>query len=322
LILSVNDTDPNTYINPIRLVAKDIIEDATVVEFIYDVSDPDLVLPDSVTFSVYKVVYYDSLGAEWDGGITDYAGNAVLVGPVMAADISFEGTTEAHESVEMDSYSQIDAKTFELVFPRKVVITNTTASTSLGDFDVEYESSDPDDKIRLVKQGTSYIEEDKDYVFNFRSFLTDKLGFAVANEEEDTSDPDPLKHIFKTELAGEYNDTDEPYVDEVVVRDRRWIKVVFNERIVEAPILTTDFNLRNNDLDTPISIVAIERDTLNDGIIYLGVGKALEARYEYSLELKGTIKDFKGLIAEKDTYYFDGTNIPTYGATPSKFVLP
>lgn len=328
LILSVNDNaDVKTYANKIELTAKDIIEDDTVVEFCYHVSDPDLVLPDDVTFSVYKVVYYDALGKECDGGITDYAGNPVVVGDVMNADISFEGTSEEHEAVEMDSYSQIDAKTFELVFPRKVVIvsagtpiakdTKLTVSTnnSMGSFDVYYESAGKteDDKIRITKK-VDYIEEDKDYIFNFRDFLTDKLGFAVANDEEDTSDPDPLKYVLRTELTGEYDDEDEPYIDEVVARDRKWIKVIFNERIVdEDKIEGSDFELRNYDLDKPIPIDKVEKDTADDGIIYLRATKPLEARYEYSLELKGIIKDFRGLTAEKDTYYFDGTNVAPYG---------
>ncbi|MGI6586261.1 MAG: hypothetical protein ACOX3L_10095 [Lutisporaceae bacterium] len=219
---------------------------------------------------------------------------------------------KTHEAVEMDSYSQIDAKTFELVFPRKVVITNSTASTSLGVFDVEYESAGvtEDDKIRLVKK-VDYIEEDKDYIFNFKDFLADKLGFTVANDE-DLPDATPTA-IHRTELTGEYDDEDEPYVDDVVARDRKWIKVVFNERIVETPIAPSDFELKNYDLDKGITIDTVEKDTLNDGIIYLRVVKPLEARYEYSLELKGNIKDFRGLAADKDTYYFDGTNVAPYG---------
>jgi len=319
LILSVNDnTDAKTYANTIRLTAKDIIEDDTVVEFCYDVSDPDKVLPDDVTFSVYKIVYYDGTGTERDGGITDFAGNPVVVADVMAADVSFEGTSETHEFVELDSYSQIDAKTFELVFPRKVVIKNATATTSLGDFDVVYESASvtEDDKIRLIKK-VDYIEEDKDYVFNFRNFLEDKLGFAVANDEED---PTATPAVYRTELTGEYDDEDAPYVDDVVARDRKWIKVVFNERIDESTIAPSDFELKNYDLDKQISIDKVEKDTLNDGIIYLRAVKPLEARYEYSLELKGTIKDFRGLAAEKDTFYFDGTNVAPYGA--AKWTTP
>jgi hypothetical protein len=319
LILSVNDTEPKAYANQVELVAKDIIDDDTVVEFCYYKADGTLLaLPENVTYSVYKVVYYD--GSSFvDGGITDYAGNPVVVGDVMNADISFEGTAEEHEAVEMDSYSQIDAKTFELVFPRKVVITNSTASTSLGVFDVEYESAGvtEDDKIRLVKK-VDYIEEDKDYIFNFKDFLADKLGFTVANDE-DLPDATPTA-IHRTELTGEYDDEDEPYVDDVVARDRKWIKVVFNERIVETPIAPSDFELKNYDLDKGITIDKVEPDTLNDGIIYLRVVKPLEARYEYSLELKGNIKDFRGLTAEKDTYYFDGTNVAPYGA--AKWTTP
>ena len=253
LVLSVDDNStPKTYANKIELTAVDILEDDTVVEFCYYAAGGTTILdlPENVTYSVYKIVYYDASSNEWDGGITDYAGNPVVVGDVMNADISFEGSSETHEAVEMDSYSQIDATTFELVFPRKVVIvsggtpiakdTKLTVSTtnSMGSFDVYYESAGKteDDKIRITKK-VDYLVEDTDYVFNFRDFLQDKLGFAVANDEEDTSDPDPSKHVLKTELTGEYDDEDEPYVDDVVARDRKWIKVIFNERVDELSLI-------------------------------------------------------------------------------------
>ena len=329
LVLSVNDNGATkTYANLIQLTAKDITEDDTVVEFCYGTAVDGNVLTENVTFSVYKIVYDG--GA--DGGIVDYAGNPILVADVMDADLAFDGTTEAHEEVELDSYSQIDAKTFELVFPRKVVIVNAgtpiAANGSLtvntlnnaGDFDVKYESKDvtSDDKIRFIKK-VGILEEDKDYEFNFRNFLQDKLGFEVANDEDDaTASP----QVHKTEVTGEYTDEDAPYIDEVVARDRLWIKVVFNENIDDSTVQTGDFELRNYDLDKPITIDKFETDTANDNIIYLRVAKALEARYEYELKWAtgGEIKDFKPFAAEKDVYYFDGTNIPAYGA--AKWTTP
>lgn len=329
LVLSVNDNGTTkTYANLIELTAKDIIEDDTVVEFCYGTATNADVLTENVTFSVYKIVYDG--GA--DGGIVDYAGNKVVVADVMSADLVFDGTNEAHEAVEMDSYTQIDAITFEAVFPREVKIVGhdgvtyqgVQASTSLGSFYVEYESSKlgdvkaKDDKIRFTKV-LNTIEEDKDYVFNFIGLLADELGFDVANDEDDVN---ATPAVHKTELTGEYTDEDEPYVDDVVARDRMWIKVVFNERIDDSTVQTTDFELRNYDLDKQITIDKFETDTANDAIIYLRVAKALESRYEYELKwtTNGEIKDFKPFAAEKDVYYFDGTNVPTYGA--AKWTTP
>jgi len=324
LILSVNDNStPKTYANLISLTAKDIIEDDTVVEFCYGTAANADVLTENVTFSVYKIVYDNVYSNDNDGGILDYAGNQVLVTDVMDADVAFDGTGEAHEAVEMDSYTQIDAVTFEAVFPREVMIvggSGVTASTTLGDFLVKYESSgvNSDDKIRFTKK-LNIIEEDKDYVFNLIGLLTDKLGFAVANDEDNT---DTIPAVHKTTLTGEYTDEDKPYVDDVVARDRLWIKVVFNERIDDTTVQTGDFELRNYDLDKPMTIDKFETDTANDAIIYLRVTKPLEARYEYELKWAAgsEIKDFKPFVAEKDTYYFDGTNTPAYGA--AKWTTP
>jgi len=290
------------------LVAKDVIDDDMVVEF-YSAT----ALTDNVTYYVYKIVYDNAYGSD-DGGIVDYAGNQVFVADVMSADLEFDGTSEEHEAVELDSYSQIDAKTFELVFPREVVINKATANTTLGAFDVKYESAGvtADDKIRLVKK-IGVIKEDEEYVFDLGDILKDKHGFAVANDEDD---PDASPAIHRTELTGEYTDEDAPYVDDVVARDREWIKVIFNERMDESALKTTTFTLKNYDLDKPIGIKDVKKDTLDDGIIYLQVSKPLEARYEYELTLVNNddLKDFAGFKAEKDTYYFDGTNIPTYGS--------
>ena len=319
LVLSVDDNStPKTYANKIELTAVDILEDDTVVEFCYYAADRTTILdlPENVTYSVYKIVY----GGGTDGGIIDYAGNKILAADVMKEDLVLDGTSEEHELVELDSYSQIDAVTFELVFPREVKLSLGNGVLVPGtDFKAYYESYDPDpaatvptkdDKIWLIKQ-SSIIEEDKDYEFNFRDFLTDEFGFFVANDIDDTT---VAPNVHKTELTGEYTDEDAPYVDEVVARDREWIKVVFNERMDESNLTTDTFSLKNYDLDKGIGINAIELDDWNDGIIYLNVAKPLEARYEYELKLdKDTeITDLKPFKAEKDTFYFDGTNIPHY----------
>jgi len=314
LILSYGETgETKTYANTIALTAKDVIEDDTIVEFFYSGT-----LADNVTYSVYKVVYQNvytkAIGASEraDGGIIDYAGNQVFVADVMSADLDFDGTSEEHEKVELDSYSQIDAKTFELVFARKVVLANGDGTDVGSGFKAYYESAGvtSDDKIRFVKQSNTIVE-DTEYKFDFINKIADKLGFDVANDEDDDT---PGAVVHETILTGEYDDEDAPYVDDVVARDREWIKVVFNERIDESGLATDTFSLRNNDLDKPISITAVKKDTLDDGIIYLKAAKPLEARYEYELTLdKDHFVDFAGLKAEKETYYFYGTNIPTYG---------
>lgn len=310
LILSVNDGETTkTYGNLIPLAGKNITEDDTVVEFCYGLAtDETTVLEQNVAFSVYRVVYTSVYGGTVDGGILDFAGNPYLVKNFMDADLEFDGTVETHEAVEKDGYVQKDAKMFEVTFNKPVVIVAGHNSVT-GDFTVTYESGatkKADDKIRFTLNGTGILDDEKDdgYKFSFDALLTDELGFAVA--DEDTTKKE-------TYLEAEYKDEDAPYVDDVVARDRYWIKVVFNERIKEAGLKTDTFSLKNYDLDEKITIVDLEDNKDNDGTIYLKVNRALEARYEYELKLdKDHLTDYANLPAEKDTYYFDGTNVKSF----------
>lgn len=287
LILAVNDNEANT----IQLAAADYDEDDTVVEFTYAAT-----LDENVQFSVYKVVYDSG-----DGGIKDLIGNPLLVSDIVRTDFVFEGVDDAPVGVEIDSYEQIDGKTFEVKFPRKVTIDSGEASQS--GFTVSYESTGvtSDDKIRFTK-ASGLIEENVDYTFDFSDFLKDLHGVPVADIDTNNT---------VTILTGEYKDEDAPYVDEVVADNRTTIKVTFNERINESTVTTDDFALKNYDLDENVTITGISDNTDNDGVILLTVTKPLEARYEYQLTIdKEGVQDIAGLKnAAEESFYFDGTNL-------------
>jgi len=292
LILAINDNEANT----IALVANDRTEDDTVVEFAYAAT-----LTEGVSFSVYKIVYNNANPAlALDGGITDLKGNHLLVTDIDRQDFAFEGTIEAPEALEIDSYFQKDAKTFEVKMPRNVIITGGD-NMDVGAFHVKYKATDH--SVLRFSIDTGIIQEDTDYKLNFGAFLTDMHGLAVADEDT-TPTPD------ETTLTGEYTDEDQPYVNEVVAKNRNTIKVVFNERMDESTLSTLDFDLRNYDLDETVTITGIADNTNNDGTIELTVTKPLEARYEYQLFLaKDKMDDIAGLKNTEDTFYFDGSNL-------------
>jgi len=298
-LLLLRDDDVDT---PISLNAYSYDDDDTVVEFAYTGT-----LDENIVFTVYNVVYDPGAGNE-DGGITDLIGNYVKFADIYSADnkISFNGTSSAHDAVEMDSYYQKDARQFEVTMDKEVTRTKATTTTGSDTWAVEVKGTD-NTIVRLTLQGAGKKIKEVDYNFDFTDFLEDKFGYPVAHMD-DTND-DNVNDA--TILTGEYEDDEKPYIEEVVAVSRNKIKVVFNERMdtLNNVSFTADFELRNYDLDEVHTISNWDDDGAGDAVLYLIVNKPLEARYEYELKLVGDIPDHAGLNADKDTFYFDGTNL-------------
>lgn len=298
LVLAVNGVDDDA--TNIMLNAKGYAEENTVVEF-----SSDTALDTTKNYTVVAVVY----GAgNTDGGVKDLVNNRVLESSITFGDFTFEGIDSDLDLTEVDSYEQVNGKTFEVTMSKDVAfktgVTVTDGVADIGDFKASIE----DNVITLVIEAAKIVE-DTDYDINFADFFTDLHGNAVKNADDDNS----------TILTGEYTDTDAPEIESVVAKNRETIEITFSEDIpvMDAAAKTAFINgldLRNYDLDSDIS-VSLEADNLsdNDGdnVIKVKVGKPMEARYEYELTVKkGTFKDFVGIANEnEDTFYFDGTNL-------------
>lgn len=284
----------------VKLDAKGYAEENTVVEF-----SSDSALDDGETYTVVGIVYGTP---EVDGGIKDLKGNRVLKTSIRFGDFTFEGINGDLDLTEVDSYEQVNGKTFEVTMSNNVKfktgVTVTEGVADIGDFKASIE----DNVITLVIEAAK-ITEDTEYDINFASFFTDVHGNPVKNADDDDS----------TILVGEYTDTEAPEIESVVAINRETIEITFSEdiEVMDATAKTAfinGLNLKNYDLDSNISL-SLEADNLsdNDGdnVIRVKVGKPMEARYEYELTVKkGAFKDFVGIPNEdEDTFYFDGTNL-------------
>ncbi len=283
LILAI-DGDVN---NTIELAANEVVEDGTVVEFAYaSAMDAD------TTYSVVGVVY----GAgDDDGGVKDLVGNRFLDSSFTFGDYEFEGNDDEPEAAEVVSYEQVNGTTIEVTMSRFVNVTDATQSANGVNFTVTV------DEDVVTFAGDAALEEDEDYTFNFADFLEDYHGFAVANSDTDTT----------TVLTAEDTDSINPEIDTVVAKNRETIKITFSENIPAGVVQTTDFEFKNYDLDSTISILAVVDTTVGDNVIELTIAKPMEARYEYELTLKKeAIADFAGLKNEAaESFYFEGTNL-------------
>lgn len=299
LVLAVDGVDDDA--TNVMLDAKGYAEDNTVVEF--SSATP---LVNGENYTVVAIVYGDP---EVDGGVKDLVNNRVLESSITFGDFTFEGIDSELDLTEVDSYEQVNGKTFEVTMSKdvkfKTGVTVTDGVADIGDF----KASIKDNVITLVIEAAKIVE-DTEYDINLADFFTDLHGNAVENDDDDDS----------TIFIGEYTDTDAPEIESVVAKNRDTIEITFNEDIpVMDSAAKTAFlaglDLRNYDLDSKIT-VSMDADNAvsdNDGdnVIRIKVGKPMEARYEYELTVKkGAFKDFVGIANEyDDTFYFDGTNL-------------
>jgi len=283
----------------IKLDYKDLVDDDTVVEFSAAALDP------LKRYTVVNIVYGDNV----DGGITDLIGNPVLASSIRLGDFEFNGVDDDYEdNAEVETYEQVNAKTFEVTMSRKVYLFDPDVNTKVSSYTVNgfTVTVDPDDKDVLVFTKSSIIDdEDNDYEFDLRGFVADYHG-KVANNSDSTD---------KTYLAPDYKDEDAPEIDEVVAKNRRFVKVVFNEEL--SFVDKGQFSLKNYDLAKTVSIKDATIDSADKNIVIIELDSLLEARYEYELTVKkNAVKDFVPLGFAKDelasyeeTWYFNGTNL-------------
>ncbi len=177
------------------------------------------------------------------------------------------------------------------------------ASLSIGTVPFTVTRDADDLNILYFKKDSGIINEDHaDYEFDLREFIFDFHNQPAINSDE----------TIKTSLAPDYTDTDAPEVDEVVAKDRKTVRVFFNENI-QAPVLA-NFVLKNYDLAKNVEITGVAVDGDNDNAVLLTLNGTLEARYEYELTVKkNAVSDFVQAtplkVKEETTWYFNGTNL-------------
>lgn len=294
------DDDGDEY----ELYARDYADDDETIEFSnYQGEDNEETVTldpkkDYTIVAVTESVY--GVGGD-DGSIKDYRGNIVKFFDGQEAlidleDFEFSGSDADPDVALIETYEQKNGKTFVVTMTRDI---DAVAGQTVAGFEIEKVK---DDEITL-KISTGKIKEEE-YEVNLAKAFTDKHGIAVEDDYEEKG---------YSILDGEYEDDEEPYVDDVVAVNRELIKVIFNEDVDEDTI-DGKFTLRNYDLDKDISIAFEKLDPDNDNeALFKVTGKALELRYEYELILKkdSRIKDIAGneIKGDAESYYFQGTNL-------------
>lgn len=267
--------------SPLKLKAK-LLTDDNVVEFSLFDDNKWIELKGEVEYTVIKVT-----------GITDLAGNSVVL---PEDEFTFRGSVNEPDYAEVDDLAQIDESTFEVIMSKNVIFKDS------GDRAAE-EAEVKGFKVTIDDNIVSFIgaiEEDVEYIFDLRDFLTDEHGMAVVNDEVDDK---PV--VNRTVLIGEETDNEEPYITEVEATDNITVKIVFNENIATAA--EAYFKIKNTDLNKTLTIDDLEIDRKTVTLI---LSSPLEGRYKYELTVEGNkVADFAGNKAEEDTFSFDGSDL-------------
>lgn len=291
--------------NEIKLFAKERVDDNDVVEF-SNYKAEDFVAETTVTYAVYEVK-----------GITDLMG--LKVDAFDFGDFTFDSTDEDDDPdvVEMDDYEQVNGAEFKVWMSRNVKFAegvnknNVKTIDNKTSFTVKIDNDDPNIVTFTLNNASkqNMLEEEKEYKFKFNEIFVDYHGIEAGEVDYET---DASKDPNCTILEGEFKDEDKPYAEEVVVKNRFNIELVFDEKIaVDSLTTTSHFEVWNYDLDKKVNISKAE---VSGKKVKIELAKPLEARYEYELRFIDTkvVKDLVGnewKFDSESSFYFDGTNL-------------
>jgi len=273
--------------SPLKLKAKTLAENNTVVEFLLYSDGKWAELEEDEEYTIIKVS--SSSGT----GITDLIGNKFVMPD---EDYTFDGSDNDPDYARFESYEQTNESTFEVKMSKNVIFKDAddraAEEAEVNGFRVTID----DDIVSFVGK----ITEDKEYIFDLRKFLTDERGMAVVNDEVDDSPA-----VNRTVLVGGWTDNDEPYMMGAKAIDNVTVEIEFSENISAAA--EEYFKIENVDLDKNVTIDALKIDKK---IVTLTLSTHLEGRYEYELKLVGNkVADFAGNKAKEDTIYFNGSDL-------------
>lgn len=273
--------------SPLKLKAKTLTEDDTVVEFSLFDGSKWAKLDEDEEYTVIKV------NAASGTGITDLVGNKFVMSE---EDFSFDGSDDTPDYAEVESINQVDGGSFEVEMTKNVKFRSSGHITA-GKADINGFIITIDDNI-VTFQGA--IKDGKEYIFDLPDFLTDEHGMAVINDEVDDNPA-----VNRTVLVGEETDDEEPYIENVAAINNITVEIEFSEKIAAAD--EADFEIRNEDTGKKLNIdtLKIDKETVT-----LVLSTPLEGRYEYELIMDGDkVADFAGNKADEDSLYFNGSDL-------------
>lgn len=272
----------------ITLTARATAEDSRVVEF--------SILSEDLTEDVYTVVNAESFLVS--AGVVGIEDKAVTPNKLVVSEITEEYTVYGNdiemEAPEVLSIYQKDGKTFEMVMSKEVEkIRDTNAFTV---------KVDEDDKTLVtftLKEGK--IVDGHEYKTNVALVLKDFHGVVAKNVDADKNE---------TILYGEYKDEENPFIVNVVAKDRYTVEIEFNEAMGVAGV----YEIKNTDETATYKIISntVDNFKAGDKKVVLKLSLPLESRYDYQLTVKSQAKDLVGNTGSDnvgDEFFFTGTDL-------------
>lgn len=234
--------------------------------------------------------------------VRDKAGNDVNQ-TIDKDGITFWGDNSVAENIDF-SWEQINVAKYKLTFSEKVEPTSGAVNKT------NYSDDDKDDLgMDTVWYLTKKVAIDKDaFKGNInKEFASRHVNVLINNTEEEKAN--------ETKITASIDDTDAPYIEDVIAEYRDKIKVVFNEDIKTYGVYEISYYDLAGKLKKVSGITGTaDPDNDNIAILYVDGKIALESRFDYTLKVTTQVQDLAGNKTEKDlTYDFQGTDLVAAG---------
>lgn len=243
-------------------------------------------------------------------GITNTNNKAYLLDD----NLSFYGTTDANDPPTVDTWEQIDIRTFRVIFSEPVLskgvggIKNPSGVKLTWTAKVNPDDGEYEEAFRTIDYtASSKIPADKDYYFNFSDMVTDYVG-TPAEDDEDTDGNKSKSTVLQAYLV----DDDKPVIDYVQAVTTRRVDIVFDEEISASDpgsYKITYVNEKDKLYTVPIQSAQVSSG--DKKTVRLLLGSDLSSEYVYTLKPVTGARDIAGnRMDTKDAEYdFEGVDI-------------
>lgn len=232
-------------------------------------------------------------------GVVGIKDKAVTPNKLVVSEITEEYTVYGNdiemEAPEVLSVYQKDGKTFEMIMSKEVIA--KLAETK--DFKV---AVDEDDKtlVTFTIKGDKIVDG-HEYKTNIALVLKDFHGVDAKNVDADKNE---------TILYGEYKDEENPFIVNVIAKDRYTVEIEFSEAMGVAG----SYEIKNTDETATYKIISntVDNFKVGDKKVVLKLSLPLESRYDYQLKVTSQAKDLVNNAVEDqvgDEFFFTGTDL-------------
>lgn len=229
--------------------------------------------------------------------------------------LDFYGSDMENSPPEVSDWQQLDVKRFRVVFTEPVKLIGNGVSgiknpggVSLGwTADLNPQEEDTNEAYSTVDYiASKEIPAGREYSFNFTAMISDYIGKAAYDEDDDGG------HSGSTILESYMEDDEDPYIEYVEAITRTKVQVVFSEAIDESYPGTYRISYEDEDNRLRyIDITRVEVDSKDGNRVNILTEDEMSQEYVYTLMPMSSAVDLAGnrfdtRDAEID---FEGSNI-------------